>query len=260
MRRVALADVNLRVARGECVALIGASGSGKSTLLRHIGGLVAGDEGEIRIGGRRVQHAGRISPRIRDVRADIGFIFQNYNLVGRLPLLANVLAGLMHRRPLWRTCLRRFSRPDRLAALEALDRVGMAAHAAQRASTLSGGQQQRAAIARTLVQRARVVLADEPIASLDPHSARRVMDTLARINREDGVTCVISLHQVEYALRYCPRTIALAAGRVVYDGPSADLNEARLAEVYGGPAQGAEVDAPADELSPTGVLKPVPVA
>jgi phosphonate transport system ATP-binding protein len=233
-RRPALENVSFRVASGEMVALIGASGSGKSTLMRHISGLIAGDEGEVSVNERLVQRAGRISPHIRDLRADMGVIFQQFNLVGRLTVLTNVLAGLIPRRPLWRTCLLQFSRADKLAALEALARVGLAAQAHQRASTLSGGQQQRAAIARTLVQRARVVLGDEPIASLDPQSARRVMDSLARINREDGVTCLVSLHQVDYALAYCPRTIALSAGRVVFDGPSAELNERRLAQIYEG--------------------------
>ena len=222
-RRPALEKVSFRIARGEMVALIGPSGSGKSTLMRHIGGLIACDHGEVRIDGRLVQQAGRISPRIRDLRAEVGVIFQQFNLVSRLTVLTNVLAGLMHRRPMWRTCLFQFNRADKLSALEALHRVGMAPQAHQRASTLSGGQQQRAAIARTLVQRARVVLGDEPIASLDPQGARRVMDSLARINRADGVTCLVSLHQVDFALAYCPRTIALSAGRIVFDGPSAVL-------------------------------------
>jgi phosphonate transport system ATP-binding protein len=234
-RRTALEDVSFRVARGEMVALIGASGSGKSTLLRHIGGLIASDAGAIRVGGRPVQENGRISPHVRALRAEMGFIFQQFNLVGRLSVLMNVLAGLIHRRPWWRTTLFWFNRADQQAALEALVRVGLGDRATQRASTLSGGQQQRAAIARTLVQGAKVVLGDEPIASLDPTSARRVMDCLARINREDGVTCVVSLHQVDYAMAYCPRTIALAAGRVVFDGPSRDLTPEILARIYGGP-------------------------
>lgn len=234
-RRVALDDVSFRVSAGEMIALIGTSGSGKSTLLRHIGGLVAADAGAIAIDGRPMQESGRISRRVRDLRAGIGFIFQQFNLVGRLSVMTNVLAGLIHRRPLWRTLSMKFGYEDRQAALEALARVGLEDRATQRASTLSGGQQQRAAIARTLVQGAQVVLADEPIASLDPTSARRVMDALARINREDKVTCLVSLHQVEYAREYCPRTIALAAGRVVFDGPTQELTPEMLKRVYGGP-------------------------
>ena len=144
-----------------------------------------------------------------------------------------MLVGLLHRTPSWRGWLRAFRPHERALALEALARVGIADCHAQRASTLSGGQQQRAAIARTLVQGAKVVLADEPIASLDPESSRKVMEILARINREDGSTVIVSLHQVDVAIKYCPRVVALHQGRVVYDGPSAALTPALLRELYG---------------------------
>ena len=244
--RHALRDVNLRVGQGEMVALIGASGSGKSTLLRHVAGLLAADGGSdslVEIDGRRVQQGGRIDRNIRQVRAQVGFVFQQFNLVGRLPVLMNVLVGLLHRTPWWRAWLRAFTARDKALALEALARVGIAECHAQRASTLSGGQQQRAAIARTLVQGARLVLADEPIASLDPESTRKVMDILARINREDGCTIVVSLHQVDVARKYCPRVVALHQGRVVFDGPSAALTPALLRELYG--VQADELLAPA---------------
>lgn len=234
--RRALDRVNLEVMPGEMVALIGASGSGKSTLLRHVAGLICGDGGEIQVHGELVQCDGNLCARIRRVRAGIGFIFQQFNLVARLPLDVNVMTGMLHRMPLWRSLLGLFSKEERRSAAEALARVGIADHAAQRASTLSGGQQQRAAIARTLVQGAKVVLADEPIASLDPESSRRVMEILARINREDRCTVVVSLHQVNVALKYCPRTVALHQGRVVYDGPSASLTPALLRELYGAEA------------------------
>jgi phosphonate transport system ATP-binding protein len=232
----ALCDINLTVQRGEMVALIGASGSGKSTLLRHVAGLVAADgnsDSLIEVDGRCVQQGGRIHRDIRQVRSQIGFVFQQFNLVDRLPVLLNVLVGLLHRAPRWRGWLRMFKPHERALALEALARVGIADCHAQRASTLSGGQQQRAAIARTLVQGAKVVLADEPIASLDPESSRKVMDILARINREDGSTVIVSLHQVEVAIKYCPRVVALHQGRVVYDGPSAALTPDLLRELYG---------------------------
>lgn len=231
----ALAGVTLAVGPGEMVALIGPSGSGKSTLLRTIAGLLTADAGRVCLRGRDLQRDGRISPDGRAMRADVGVIFQQFNLVNRLTVETNVLAGMIHSLPWWRSCLFRFTAAERQAAHEALLRVGLADRARQRADTLSGGQQQRAAIARALVQRARIVLGDEPIASLDPHSARRVLDTLARINREDGVTCLVSLHQVEFALGWFPRVIALAAGRVVYDGPSAALDAATLARIYGEP-------------------------
>jgi phosphonate transport system ATP-binding protein len=231
--RRALDDVSLDVRPGEMVALIGASGSGKSTLLRHIAGLMPGDAGAVELHGRPVQQRGRIARDIRRVRADIGFVFQQFNLVERLPVLVNVLAGMLHRMPLWRSAPRWFTAAEKARAIDALGRVGIAECCYQRASTLSGGQQQRAAIARAMVQGARVILADEPIASLDPESSRRVMDLLARVNQEDGCTVLVSLHQVNVALKYCPRTVALHQGRVVYDGPSAALTPALLRDLYG---------------------------
>jgi phosphonate transport system ATP-binding protein len=234
--RHALRDINIDVARGDMVALIGASGSGKSTLLRHIAGLVAADgssESLVEIDGRCVQKGGRIDRDIRKVRSQVGFVFQQFNLVARLPVLVNVLVGSLHRMPWWRSWMRLFTVQERALALDALARVGIADCHAQRASTLSGGQQQRAAIARTLVQGAKVVLADEPIASLDPESSRKVMEILARINREDGCTVIVSLHQVDIAMKYCPRVIALNQGQVVFDGPSSALTPELLRELYG---------------------------
>jgi phosphonate transport system ATP-binding protein len=167
----ALRNINLEIAQGEMVALIGAPGSGKSTLLRHIAGLMSADADPgscIEINGRCVQRSGRIQSDVRAIRSEVGFVFQQFNLVDRLPVLINVLVGRLHRMPFWRSGLRWFNRQEKTLALEALSRVGISECHAQRASTLSGGQQQRAAIARTLVQGAKVVLADEPIASLDP--------------------------------------------------------------------------------------------
>ncbi len=232
----ALCDINLSVKKGEMVALIGASGSGKSTLLRHMSGLITADgrtDSLIEMDGRRVQQGGRIHHDIRRVRSEVGFVFQQFNLVDRLPVLVNVLVGQLHRMPWWRSLFRIFNAQERAQALDALARVGIADCHAQRASTLSGGQQQRAAIARALVQGAKVVLADEPIASLDPESSRNVMEILARINREDGCTVIVSLHQVDMALKYCPRVVALHQGRVVFDGPSKLLTPQLLRELYG---------------------------
>ena len=239
-RTKALDAVDLSVRKGEMVALIGASGSGKSTLLRHIAGLATADSGanasRIVVGGRTVQSGGRLARDVRDIRAGIGFVFQQFNLVDRLPVITNVLAGMLHGVPAWRSAFKHFTRDEIRIGVEALARVGMAERALQRASTLSGGQQQRAAIARTLVQRAGVILADEPIASLDPESSRKVMDVLARINSEDGTTVLVSLHQVEVALKYCPRTVALHRGKVVYDGASSALTPALLRDLYGAEA------------------------
>jgi len=232
-----LDDVSVSLARGEMVALIGASGSGKSTLIRAIAGLIPIDGnkhsgGQIDVMGDPIQRAGRLSSN-RALRVRIGVIFQQFNLVPRLSLLTNVCFGLLGQLPVLRGTLGRFSDADKRKAMQALARVGIAEHALRRASELSGGQQQRAAIARTLVQGAELLIADEPIASLDPASARRVMDLIADMNRNDGLTVFISLHQVEYALKYCPRTVALRAGKVVYDGPSCALTPAFLNEIYG---------------------------
>lgn len=237
--RKALHDIQLTIQAGEMVALIGASGSGKSTLLRHMAGLVAGDgtgQGLIQIHGKTVQQNGEIAADIRRIRAGVGFVFQQFNLVDRLPVIVNVMAGALHRVPLWRSLLRWFTTAELAGGMEALKRVGIAECCAQRASTLSGGQQQRAAIARAMVQGAKVILADEPIASLDPESSRKVMDILAQVNREDRCTVVVSLHQVNVAMKYCPRTVALHQGRVVYDGPSQALTPTVLRELYGADA------------------------
>jgi len=228
----ALDDVSLELDRGEMVALIGASGSGKSTLIRHIAGLEKGDskDGKVILLGQVSQDGGRLS-RIR--RGAVSVIFQQFNLVGRLNVMTNVLIGNLGKIPAWRGTLALFNRDEKDRARAALARVGIPQVAAQRSSTLSGGQQQRAAIARTLVQEAEILIADEPISALDPSAARRVMDVLADINRHDKITVLVSLHQVEYARRYCKRTIAMRDGRIVFDGPSTALSNTFLAELYG---------------------------
>ena len=237
-----LDDVSLTIARGEMVALIGASGSGKSTLIRTLAaltpidrarkGAAPEDAGRIVMLGHPIQDQGRIDCG-RALRARIGVIFQQFNLVPRLSLLTNVCLGLLGRMPILRGTFGRFTTAEKRVAMQALARVGIERHALKRASELSGGQQQRAAIVRTLVQGAELLIADEPIASLDPASARRVMDLLADMNRRDGITIFISLHQVEYAIKYCPRVIALKAGKIAYDGPSGALTPAFLGQIYG---------------------------
>ncbi len=233
--RRALDGVSVEVAKGEMVALIGPSGSGKSTLLRSISGLQTIDPGAgvISAFGDPVQSGGRLTDRMRKARARIGFIAQSFNLVGRLSLFSNVVLGSLGRIGFLRGMLGLWPAETRRSAMQALHRVGVSDYASQRANTLSGGQQQRGAIARALVQQARVILADEPVASLDPVSARKVMEILRDLNRTDGLTVMVTLHQVDYALRYCDRVVALKAGRLVYDGPSSGLDKARLIDIYG---------------------------
>lgn len=269
-KHLALNNVSLSVEQGEMVALIGASGSGKSTLIRLISGLERGDKaagsnqpgnsGRIQVLGASVQDSGQINKNIRSLRARIGVIFQQFNLVSRLSLLTNVVLGVLGRIPAWRGTLGLFTREEKMLAMEALRRVGMDQYAGQRASTLSGGQQQRAAIARALMQGAEVLLADEPIASLDPESARRVMENMARINREDGITIVVSLHQVAYAMRYCPRTVALRAGEIVYDGPSEALTPSFLRELYGADSEELVMDETLSGAIHKVEVTPIPIA
>jgi phosphonate transport system ATP-binding protein len=233
--RPALHEVSMTVQPGERVALLGASGSGKSTLLRSLCGLETLDAagGSVEIFGRSLQADGRLARDIQAQRRQVGIIFQQFNLVGRLPVLTNVLTGLAAELPLWRSMLGRFSHEEQARALDALAAMGLNDQAFQRASTLSGGQQQRAAIARSLVQGARLLLADEPVASLDPESTRRVMDLLLALNQTQGLTLIVSLHHVGLAQRYCERVIALREGRLVFDGPTQALTPAFLRDLYG---------------------------
>ena len=251
----ALGDVSFDVQPGERVALLGASGSGKSTLLRCLCGLETLDSGEgrIEVFGRTLQAGGRLAADVRAQRRQVGIVFQQFNLVGRLPLLTNVLTGLAAELPLARSLIGRFSLDERARALDALASIGLGEQAFQRASTLSGGQQQRAAIARALVQGARLLLADEPVASLDPESTRRVMDLLMALNREQGLTLIVSLHHVGLARRYCDRVIALRGGSLVFDGPTSALTPAFLRELYGAAIEELidEVDEPAASTAAT---------
>ena len=235
----ALKGVSLDIAGGEMVSIVGLSGSGKSTLIRTINGLVPVTSGTVTVGGVRVDLArGR---DLRRLRGEIGMIFQSFNLAGRTSVLNNVLVGRFSRTSWWRSLLGAPTPHDRELAFEALDRVGILAKAWTRADALSGGQQQRVAIARALAQEPRLMLADEPVASLDPPTAIAVMNDLQRINRDLGITVLTNLHLMDLARRYATRMIGLRAGEIVYDGPAASATDADFEEIYGRPIERDDV-------------------
>jgi phosphonate transport system ATP-binding protein len=229
---VGLDGVTLDVGAGEFVALIGSSGAGKSTLLRCLNGLVTPTAGAVSVDGRPVTGASRED--LRAVRARVGFVFQQFNLLRRQSVLDNVLIGALSRVDAWRSLLGRFSGPELERARRSLARVGLAGLEDRRADTLSGGQQQRVAIARALVQEPRVLLADEPMSSLDPALSRSVMELLQDINRVDGLTVITSLHVLDLATTYGRRIVGLRAGRIVHDGPAARLTQGAADAVFGG--------------------------
>jgi phosphonate transport system ATP-binding protein len=230
-RTAAVVDVRLQVEAGQMVGVIGRSGAGKSTLLRLINRLVEPTTGRVVFGGEDVS---RLRGRaLLAWRARCAMIFQQFNLVGRLDVLTNVLLGRLGRHGALSCLVPRFSAEERARAVLALEGLDLAGQALQRAETLSGGQQQRVAIARALMQEPRLILADEPIASLDPANAARVMDALRDVNRRTGITVLCNLHTLDTARRYCDRIVGMAAGRVVFDGVPAALDGAALERVYG---------------------------
>ena len=229
---IGLDGIDLDIGDGEMIALIGPSGAGKSTFLRCLNGLVTPTAGEIRIGDARV--SGAVPEDLRRIRARIGFVFQQFNLLRRLSVLDNVLVGRLARLPVLRSLLGLFPAADVTRARAVLERVGLAGLGDRRVDTLSGGQQQRVAIARALVQEPQMLLADEPMASLDPALAHTVLALLRRINEEDGLTVVTSLHVLDLARLYGRRVVGLRAGRVVYDGPPEGLTDAVAERIFAG--------------------------
>jgi len=229
----ALDGVSLDVEPGEFVALIGPSGAGKSSLLRCLNGLVTPTEGRVTVDGAAVTGAGRRD--LRRIRARIGFVFQQFNLLRRLSVLDNVLVGRLAHAPSWSSAIGWFAGADVARARAALRRVGLEGLEDRRADTLSGGQQQRVGIARALVQEPRVILADEPMSSLDPALAESVMGLLREINRQDGTTVITSLHVLELAKSYGRRIIGLRGGRIVHDGPPESLDAGASERIFGRP-------------------------
>ena len=254
----ALSNVTIDIIAGERVALIGASGSGKSTLIRAISGLETLDKssGELSVNGREIQSHGELSNQVRQIRNEIGIIFQQFNLVNQLDVITNVLIGICPQKSIFETICRKFSLEEKARALDALDKVGLADIAYQRSSTLSGGQQQRVAIARALIKGAKILLADEPVASLDPESARKVMETIVNLSQKLNLTFMTSLHQIPVARKYCERTIALNKGVVVFDGPTIELNAAILAELYGSNLEDLVIDEDFSALKEAAISEP----
>jgi len=225
----ALKRTNIRFERGKFIVLLGTSGAGKSTLLRTLNGLVKPSRGDVVVEGRgSIFTSNRV---LRAHRRRTGMVFQQHHLIGRLTALENVLMGRLASHGTLRSLLP-LPRRDRLLALEALDRVGLADRALHRIDQLSGGQQQRVGIARAKAQQPEIMLADEPVASLDPESAAKVLGDLHRICREDGITAVVSLHQVELARRFAGHIIGLAQGRIVFEGAPDDLGPIALDTIY----------------------------
>jgi phosphonate transport system ATP-binding protein len=249
--KIAVDAVSLEIGTGGFVGIIGRSGAGKSTLLRMINRLAEPTSGRILCDGVDVTRLK--GQALRDWRADCAMIFQQFNLAGRLDVLTNVLMGRLNKLPTSRTLLGRWGATEKAIALSALEQFDIAGLAHQRAESLSGGQQQRVAIARALVQEPRLILADEPIASLDPRNTKIVMDALLRINKHFGITVLCNLHSLDIARAYCDRLIGMSAGRVVFDGAPAALTDDVARGLYGLEAHGVVDGAPAPAV-PQGEL------
>ncbi|MEG0328035.1 MAG: phosphonate ABC transporter ATP-binding protein [Erysipelothrix sp.] len=227
----ALDGVNLEIEQGEFVAIIGLSGAGKSTLLRSINQMHPITEGELIVNDHDVSSLSGKS--LRKFRRQIGMVFQSFNLVKRTTVIKNVLTARVAEMPWFKSLLGLYSKEDTLAALESLDQVGILDKAYSRADELSGGQQQRVALARCLAQKPQIILADEPVASLDPITAQQVMADFVKINENTNITVIVNMHHVDLALNYAKRVIGIKAGQIVFDGPSSEVNEEVLELVYG---------------------------
>jgi phosphonate transport system ATP-binding protein len=248
-KKIAVNSVTFDIPQGQMVGIIGRSGAGKSTLLRMINRLNDVSSGSIHFGDLEVSSLRGAA--LRNWQRDCAMIFQQFNLVPRLDVLTNVLLGRLNHRSTVLSILNMFTREERIMAIGALERLGIEQTALQPAGTLSGGQQQRVAIARALMQQPKMLLADEPIASLDPLNAKIVMDALRDINERDGITVVTNLHTLDTARNYCERIIGMAHGSVVFDGPPQELTAAAVAEIYG---SGAELD---ESMTSTSINIPV---
>lgn len=235
---LALKDVNLEIQQGEFIGIIGLSGAGKSTLIRTINKMHPISEGVLEVDD--VSVPALKGKELRRFRRKVGMIFQSFNLVTRAKVITNVLSAFVPDLPFWRVLLGYYKKEEEIKALEALDRVGILDKAYTRVDQLSGGQQQRVALARTLAQDPRIILADEPVASLDPVTAAVVMQDFKNINKDDNITILINIHHVELALEYCDRIIGIREGAVVYDGPPDQVTPEVLNHIYKGQAPATE--------------------
>ena len=227
----ALKNVSLEIKQGEFVAIIGLSGAGKSTLLRTINRMHDISEGSLTVNGQEVNDLS--GKDLRKFRRKVGMVFQSFNLVTRTTVINNVLTSRVPDMPLWKSIIGLYSKEDKVIALEALDKVGILDKAYVRADQLSGGQQQRVALARTLAQKPEIILADEPVAALDPITAKQVMDDFKKINKELNMSVLINIHHVDLALKYADRVIGIKAGEIVYDGPATKVDSEVLKQIYG---------------------------
>ena len=227
----ALKNISLEINQGEFVAIIGLSGAGKSTLLRTINRMHDISEGSLTVDGEEVNSLK--GKELRKFRRKVGMVFQSFNLVTRTTVINNVLTSRVPGMPLWKSIIGLYSKEDNVHTLEALDKVGILDKAYVRADQLSGGQQQRVALARTLAQKPEIILADEPVAALDPITATAVMDDFKKINKELNMSVLINIHHVDLALKYADRVIGIKAGEIVYDGPSKDVDSEVLKQIYG---------------------------
>lgn len=231
-KNFALKDVSASFKAGEFVVVIGPSGAGKSTFIRCINHMIVPSEGEIVMEGI---HLEKLKGRaLREQQAHIGMVFQNYNLIGRTSVIKNVLFGRLGQMSAFDSIFGRYSQKDIKRAMELLQEVGLGDQMDKRADALSGGQQQRVGICRAVIQNPKLLLADEPIASLDPQSAKIVMDTLANLTQQYGLTCIVNLHQVDFAKKYATRIIGIKGGHLVYDGKPEALSDALIADIYKG--------------------------
>ncbi|WP_408009603.1 phosphonate ABC transporter ATP-binding protein [Pseudalkalibacillus sp. A8] len=228
-----LKDINVKINEGEFVVIVGLSGAGKSTFIRSVNRLVTPTRGQLIVDDEDIlKYKGK---DLRKLRTKVGMIFQNYNLVKRSTVMKNVISGRLGHTGTLKSILNLYSKEDMTLAYESLKRVNIEEKLYSRADQLSGGQQQRVSIARVLTQQPSVVLADEPVASLDPPTSHQVMKYLKKINREDNITTIVNLHFIDMAMEYADRIIGMRGGEIVFDGPASEVNEKTFEEIYGRP-------------------------